>query len=99
MTSTPDKPQVVIANRLRDGLTVFLAGNGAWVEAISQAVVARAEDDARRLLALAEAAAADNLVVAPYLIRVTERDGTLVPLEWREVIRASGPTVETRAGV
>ena len=97
MASSTDKPQVVIANRLRDGLTAFLAGNGTWVDTIGQAVVARTADDARRLLALAEAAAADNVVVAPYLIRVTEHAGVLSPIEWREAIRANGPTVETRA--
>jgi hypothetical protein len=98
MADSSEKLQVVIANRLRDGLTVFLAGNGVWVEAIGQALVARKDDDAARLLQLAEAAAADNVVVGPYLIRVTQYAGAVNPVEWREAIRASGPTVETRAG-
>jgi hypothetical protein len=97
MADPSEKLQIVIANRLRDGLTVFLAGNGVWAETIGQAVVARTDEDAARLLQLAEAAAADNVVVGPYLIRVTQYAGALSPVEWREAIRASGPTVETRA--
>lgn len=94
---TADKPQMVIANRLRDGLTVFLATGDAWVESIAEGVVARDAAAAARLLQAAEAAAARNVVVGPYLIAIAEESTGRRPLEWREAIRAFGPTVETRA--
>jgi hypothetical protein len=86
--------QMIIANRLRDGLTVFLAAGGAWVDSIQQGQLASAAEDAQRLLQGAEGAAAGNIVVAPYLIEVREQNGLRTPVAWRETIRAFGPTVE-----
>jgi hypothetical protein len=94
---TSDKPQMLIANRLRDGLTVFLAADGGWVAAIADGAVARDAAQAASLLQQGEAAARQNVVVGPYLIAIGEEDGDRRPLEWREAIRAFGPTVETRA--
>lgn len=97
MASPTHNAQVVIANRLRDGLTVFLAENNAWVEAIEDAAVAPSAERARELLAIGEAAAAANVVVGPYLIGVLEQPGRRTPIEWREAIRARGPTVEAHS--
>jgi hypothetical protein len=94
---TTDKPQMVIANRLRDGLTVFLAADGTWVQAIDQGAVATDAAQAARLLEAGAAAAARNIVVGPYLIATTEDAAGRRPLEWREAIRAFGPTAEMRA--
>jgi hypothetical protein len=95
----PDALQMVIANRLRDGFTVFLAaGQGdawQWVESIAEGTLARNDEQARALLARGEADARRNVVVGPYLIKVIETDGQRRPSEWREAIRAFGPTVET----
>ncbi|MBM4196059.1 MAG: DUF2849 domain-containing protein [Gammaproteobacteria bacterium] len=91
----PDAAQMVIANRLRDGFTVFLAPGDRWVESIAEGSIARGEEDARALLARGERAAKHNIVVDPYLIRVSESGGQRRPAEWREAIRAFGPTVET----
>ena len=91
----PSNDRMVIANRLRDGLTVFLAADGTWVDAIEDGVVAGDNPTAEALLARAEASAARNVVVAPYLIRVSGADGGRRPVEWRESIRAFGPTVAT----
>jgi hypothetical protein len=97
MASPTHNAQVVIANRLRDGITVFLAEDNAWVEAIDDAAVARSAERGRELLAIGEVAAAANVVVGPYLIDVLDQLGRRTPVEWREVIRARGPTVETRS--
>jgi hypothetical protein len=91
-----EKLQMVIANRLRDGLTVFLAPGERWSEAISEGAVAQDATGAAALLAIAERHAAQNVVVGPYLIEVGGTDRR--PLAWREAIRAFGPTVETGAG-
>lgn len=90
-----DSLQMVIANRLADGLTVFRTADGAWVESIRQGAVVKTDDEARQLLEVAEADAARNEVLGPYLIAITDDEGRRQPLSWREAIRASGPTVET----
>jgi len=85
--------QVVLANRLTDGRSVFLAANGAWVEALSQAALAASPSVAESLLARARVAEAENLVVDPYLVAIETGPAGNQPRAWRERIRASGPTV------
>jgi hypothetical protein len=86
-------PQVIIANALKDGRVVFLADRGRWVHGIADGLVAQTEIQADRLVQTAARAEADNKVVAPELIEVTSTDGKLRPLDFREAIRANGPTV------
>ncbi|MDJ0949532.1 MAG: DUF2849 domain-containing protein [Alphaproteobacteria bacterium] len=85
--------QVVTANRLVDGIVVFLAADGGWSERFDLAAVSRSEEASRRLLGIAEQAEADRVVVAPYLIDVREEDGAVRPVRFREHIRAFGPPV------
>ena len=59
----PAKAEVVIANRLRDGFTVFLGADGAWVQAIDHGAVARDAAQAAALLQEAEAAVLADLVL------------------------------------
>lgn len=87
--------QMVIANRLRDGFTVFLAADGGWSDGIAAGAVARTAEAAAALLQAAEDAARRNVVVGPYLIAIEETPAGRRPVEWREAIRAFGPTVET----
>ena len=86
---------MLIASRLRDGLTVFLAADGAWVTAIAQGLIARTGVQAASLLGAGADAATRNVVVNPYLIAVIDGAGGRRPRDWREAIRAFGPTVET----
>lgn len=86
--------QMIIANRLADGRTVFLSAPGCWVESIAAGCLLDATA-APDLLAAARGDEAANLVVDPYLIEV---DDDRQPLVWREQIRADGPTVLTGAG-
>ena len=95
--------QVVIANRLGDGIVVFLAkASGSsveWADQIQDAEVA--EDDARaaEMLGLGEAdVAARNQVMDPYLIDVEMQGGEVRPTKYREAIRALGPTIRTDLG-
>lgn len=87
--------QMVLASRLTDGRTVFLAAGGGWVEAIASGAVALDADTARELLAAAQLAEARNLLVEPYLIGIRQVDGQRQPLAFRDAIRAAGPTVRT----
>lgn len=85
--------QVVSANRLSDGIVVYLMPDGGWSEWISQSAIASGEDAAEALLAQARQAEADRIVVEPYLIEVAEIDGEVRPVRYRELVRATGPSV------
>jgi hypothetical protein len=88
--------QVASANRLADGIVVFLDDAGQWTPRLDRAALARDKRDAEVLLERARAEAAS--VVDPFLVAVAEQDdGTLTPLSLREKIRASGLTFEAIA--
>ncbi|NND53898.1 MAG: DUF2849 domain-containing protein [Gammaproteobacteria bacterium] len=87
-------PQVVIANSLTDGFVVFLTDQQGWSGDIADAAVADDEDAAGQLLAVAATAEQSNRVIDPYLIEVEIGGKRPRPLEYREYIRAYGPTVD-----
>ena len=88
-------PQMIIANRLRDGAIVFLAPDQGWELAIAAGTLIDNEADATRLMAVAKQAETQCQVVDPQLIDVEVKDGKLRPTAIREAIRAFGPTVRT----
>ena len=90
--------KVVTANRLWDGLVVYLAADGSWSERLAEGSVAADEAVQAELEARARAAAAAHLVVAPYLIEVRHEGGAVRPVQYREEIRARGPTVRPDLG-
>lgn len=85
--------QIVTANRLTDGVVVYLAGDGTWTPWISDSHVVADEDSAAHLLDSAQDSVTRNEVVEPYLIDVIQEDGIVTPVRYREVIRAKGPSV------
>jgi hypothetical protein len=88
--------QVASANRLADGVVVFLDDAGQWTTELAKAAVARGERAAEILLQRAKAEASS--VVDPFLVAVGESaDGTIEPLSLREKIRSSGLTFEAIA--
>jgi sulfite reductase (NADPH) hemoprotein beta-component len=84
---------VLTANRLGDGIVVFLDFEGAWSESLGEAVVARSPDEIKALQDRGAYDAAQNIVVEPYLVEVREESGRLVPLRYRERVRAGGPSI------
>jgi hypothetical protein len=88
-------PQMIIANRLRDGVVVFLASGEVWEPAIAAGTLIDNETDAAKLLAVAKQHEAECKVVDPQLIDVEIEDGQPRPTAIREAIRAFGPTVRT----
>lgn len=90
--------QVVSANRLTDGLVVYLTPAGGWSERLADGHVATDDATADGLLTLAKQAEDGRAVVDPYLIDVAEFDGELRPKKYREYIRAMGPSVRTDLG-
>jgi len=93
MENAPAKPvEIVTANRLRDGVVLYWR-QGGWCEALAEAE--HFADPAAAKAALAEAAAFVQAreVVNPYAFKARIEGGIAVPVEEREVIRASGPSV------
>ena len=92
------KLKVLTANRLNDGVAVWLGADGTWQERLDDAFVARHDaalgglEDARKI------AAFDNKIVDVDIIDVEEHDGHIHPQRLRERIRAAGPSVRTDLG-
>jgi Protein of unknown function (DUF2849) len=89
-------PSVVTANRLIDGIVVYLAKDGGWTEEIGQARLAETEDEVKALEAEAAKDVAARKVVAVYPMDVAVREGTVDPLSVRERIRAAHRTTLTK---
>jgi hypothetical protein len=82
---------VASANRLVDGVVVFLDDSGQWTTRLEHAAIARDQRAADILLERARAEAFG--VIDPFLVAVTEEDdGRIEPVSLREKIRASGLT-------
>ena len=90
--------QIVIANRLRDGLVVFLGSEKQWVLQVQDCSPASDESQATALLSIAEAAEANQEIIGATLIEVEMREGVLTPIKMREAIRALGPTIRKDLG-
>lgn len=90
-------PQMLTANRLRDGDVLYRKGDG-WVLFMEQGDVYPDQTSADAALAAATAELGRNEFVAPYLFEVREKDGKIVPVKEREIIRAAGPTVHPHTG-
>jgi len=89
-------PNVVTANRLTDGIVVYLAADGGWTEDIAHARFAATEDETKALEAQADKAVKARTVVAVYPMPVEIRDGAVDPLSVREKIRAAHRTTLTK---
>jgi hypothetical protein len=87
---------VVTANRLVDGIVVYLAPDGSWTEEIARARIAATEDETQALESQAEQAVKDRIVVAMYAMPVEIKDGAVDPLSVRERIRAAHRTTLTK---
>jgi hypothetical protein len=90
--------QVISANRLHDGLVVYLTDGGNWSEHITAALVVTGEEEGETALKLAGAAVEARIVVDPYLIDIDVSGGKRRPTRFRELIRAEGPTVRPDIG-
>lgn len=91
-------PITFTANRLLDGEVVWLGAHGKWVEDVNSALVITTEAEKEDQAAVAHKADADNVVVEPYEIDLTVEGSTIVPVRFREQIRAAGPTFRLDLG-
>lgn len=90
------QPQLVTANDLKTGDVVYLTQAAGWSRRIADASIVPNAEAGAALLAVAEAQAKMNIVVAPYLIPVDTAVSPPRPVQFRERIRAEGPTTETK---
>jgi hypothetical protein len=97
MTAT-EKGQLVTANRLRDGIAVFLTHSGAWSETIDDAVLAQEPQAAAALEARARQDEIATLITGPYLVDAERLGGRVRAGHIRERLRALGPTVRLDLG-
>ena len=87
---------VASANRLSDGVVVFLDDAGQWTTRLDRAALARDKRTAEILLERARVEAFS--VIDPFLVAVIEDDdGRIEPVSLREKIRASGLTFDAIA--
>jgi Protein of unknown function (DUF2849) len=89
-------PEVITANRLTDGVVVYLATDGSWVEDLARARVAVTEGEVKTLESEAARAVAERRVVGTYPMAVAVEDGVPVALSVRERIRAAHRTTLTK---
>jgi hypothetical protein len=91
-------PQVVTANRLSDGIVVYLAPGGGWVEFLSEAAVFPDKPALDAALVVAQASIAANQVVDAFAFDVTVTAKGPEANHIRDRIRSRGPTVHPDHG-
>ena len=83
--------EILTANELLSGATVYLDRDGHWVSDLQQARLFGPEEKDAREAAIAASAATGRLIsIETEAVRIEE--GRVVPLRIRERIRAAGPT-------
>jgi len=90
-------PQMLTANRLKDGDVLYWKAGG-WVEALKDGDVFTESAPADVALAAAQNFVTDNTVVSPYLFDVRIDANGICPVKEREIIRAAGPSVRDDLG-
>lgn len=99
MSAKASGPQAITANRLLDGMVVYLTAGGEWSEALVDSAVWHTQEEADIALKASEIGVTQRLVVGPYLFEVAETPEGVQALSARERIRATHqPTTEVDAG-
>ena len=93
-----EKGQALTANRLGDGVVVFLTRAGEWSLSVDDAALAVEPDAAKAFEALGRQAEAANTVTGAYLFDAERHEGRVRALHIRERIRTLGPTVRQDLG-
>jgi hypothetical protein len=90
--------KVLTANRLSDGIAVWLDASGQWSEDLQSALVARHAEAEASLEEIGKRDFSANKVVDVNIVDVSEENGQLWPIRLRERIRAAGPTMHYADG-
>jgi len=86
--------KIITANRLTDGIVVYLVSEGVWTADISQAKGLVSDEELESALKIAKADEKRNLILDPFAVEVEAVDNGLEPLSRRNSIRAKGPTID-----
>jgi Protein of unknown function (DUF2849) len=81
--------QMITAQKLSDGASVYMTEDSAWSDSFAQGALYGDDDAATRALAQAQESVARQIVVGPYLIDVEVDDKGPRPTSTRERIRAT----------
>ncbi len=90
--------QVISANRLSDGIVVFRASNGAWVEQLRDAEILPDSVAVKAALDLVELDIKANHVIEVAAFDVAVKGDHVEPVHLRDKIRAKGPTIHPGHG-
>jgi Protein of unknown function (DUF2849) len=93
-----EKGQVLTANRLGDGLAVFLTRSGDWSEVLDDATLALEKQAAAALEGRGKEAEMANTVTGVYLFDAERVGGKIRATHIRERMRTLGPTVRSDLG-
>ena len=85
--------KLVSANRLGDGVVVYVDAAGHWVESIDAAARLESADTVEAALVAARADEALNLVVEAFVVDAVLEADHVRATTLRDRIRASGPTI------
>ena len=90
--------KAITANRLIDGIAVWLTPAGRWSESVYDARIAEDTESLAAMEAIAADATKACIVVDALPIDVKLEDGQPIPTKNKERIRALGPTVRLDLG-
>jgi hypothetical protein len=90
--------RALTANDLIEGDVIYLDRKGTWTRALAEAALAEDDASAAQLEAAGAAAVDAQLIVEPYLIDIHLKGGAVVPVRYREQLRALGPSTRLDLG-
>ena len=90
--------QVISANRLSDGIVVFRAPDGGWVEQLRDAEILTEAAAVKAALILVQQDVQANHVIEVEAFAVTVKGDNVEPVHLRDKIRAKGPTIHPGHG-
>ena len=90
--------QVISANRLSDGIVVFRASGGAWVEQLRDAEILPDASAVKAAMGLGEKDVLANHVIEVAAFDVAVKGDHVEPVHLRDKIRAKGPTTHPDHG-
>ena len=85
---------MLTANRLGDGIVVFLDFEGAWSESLAEAVVARSPDEVQGAARIAAPTTRRTTSwSSPISSRCARPTAASTPIRYRERVRVAGPSI------
>ena len=90
--------RIITANLLSDGHVVYMDANGEWSNWIESGQIVKTDCAAEKLVDAAALDVADGVVISPYLIEVVRVADTISPVQYREQLRANGPSIHPHFG-